>query len=396
MKKIIVIVFSICSYVCSAQNFERETEDIKVEKKGFYNVLVTPAISSQLNTDFSDIRICDAKGTETPYILTKEKLNSERVLKNYAIIENTSEKNCCTHLVLQNSAKIKIDNILLVIKHADVHRKAKLSGSNDKKTWYTIKEDYEFESIYGNGEVAEVKIVNFPMVDYEFYKLDIADSNNAPLNILSAGYYDYYSEQGKCTTLPSPVITQKDSAKKTLVTISFAAPQFIDKLSLKINGPVYYKRDVVVLTPGKKNKELQQLAIIQSDRPVELFFASLKTKTIYLEIDNKDNPPLQIQQVQALQYNIYLTAFLNSGTYKLKFEDKKASLPSYDLSYFKDSIPSVLPVITPGKDSIIAQQAGVQEDFFKSMGWIWAAIACVIVVLGYMSVKMVREMNNKG
>ena len=400
MKKIILLgLLGFASpYFSFSQNFSHEAKLPEVKENGFYNILLTPEVTQHLKYNLSDVRIYDEQQKEIPYILKSENSSSSNVFTEYSIIENKSTHKCCTQLILQNTVKSNIDNISLIIKNSDVRKRARLSGSDDKINWYIIKDDYNLESIYNDRATSEVKIINFPLSDYSFYKLDIDDSLNAPIKILKAGYYDSQFEEAKYLTLPSPAILQKDSSdKRSYTKISFGSPQFISRIKIEVSRPEYFLREASVckLIKDKTKSYFETIARIElrSNHENMIQLDYVKAEELYLIIENKDNQPLTIKSITGYQLIHYLTAQLEKDKkYFLRLGNSTLSYPQYDLEFFKDSIHTSKMILTPEKVLNIEKKESVKENvFFSTTLWIWLAIVLVVAMLGYMSYKMIRE-----
>lgn len=382
----------------TGQSFTMEAQIDSVKEDGNYQILITPEVSTHLKQDFSDLRIYDTKNNEVPYFLKIEKAPvSTESFRSYEIIEHNKVPGCCTQLIIRNSKKNKIDNIGLIIKNADVRKKARLSGSDDKVNWYTIKDNYELESLYNDQKTEEVKILHFPLSDYEYFRLDISDSLSLPISILQAGYYDILHKNATWLDLPAPDVVQTDSIdKKSYVKIAFQSPQYIDRIKFNISGPDNYLRRSKLCT-RTTNSEKSYFTVIttfelRSNHSNEFLLDNLFEQELYLIIDNKDNPPLSVESVDASQIRRTVIAHLQKdNNYVLRFGDKNASLPDYDLKYFNDKLtihPKVLKVDAIEKIEFDKVQA---DDFFTTKLWVWAAVIGMVLLLAYFSVKMIRE-----
>ncbi len=91
--------------------------------------------------------------------------------------------------------------------------------------------------------------------------------------------------------------------------------------------------------------------------------------------------------------NRYLVAWLKKDEpYKLKFGDEKIGQPDYDLTFFKDSIPDQLPVLKFSNISTIEEaRAEPSPTFFTTKYFIWVAIVAVIAVLGFFSIRLIKD-----
>lgn len=388
----------------SGQSFSTEATIPEVQKDAFYRVLISPDLSPHLNDELSDIRIYDGEQREVPYLLQKETpaYHSENFIE-YEIIKKESKRGCCTSLILRNLDKTPINNIHLTIKNADASRDAALLGSDDNKNWFAIKDHFTLSAPETSRESQEAKIVGFPWSNYEFYLLNINDSTRAPLNIISAGYYKEQSTYGKYQTLTAK-LTSSDSItqKKTYVKLLLNTLQFVDKMEIVVSGAKYYRRSATLLEKRiritKNGKRTEYYSEIQnfeltSGRSAIIELSNVRAQEFLISIDNQDNPPLNISEVKVFQLNRYLTAWLEQGeSYSLKFGQRQLSAPNYDLKYFRDSIPDQVAILKVANIKKLDKiEAKASDTFFNSKAFIWIAIVAVMLVLGVMSVKMVRE-----
>ena len=403
MKLFFSLILIGCFIQSSAQSLRAEASLTPVDADGFYNIFVSPAINAHLNNELSDVRIFDAKGREVPYLFRKElpAYHTSQFLE-YEIVKKESKLNCCTSVLLRNAGGTPINNIHLVIKNAEARREAALLGSDDNQTWFSIKDNFILDAPSSGRGTQQIKIVGFPWSNYEFYQLKIADSTNAPLNILKAGYYVDQSSDGKFTSLPVNV-TSYDSTtqKKTYVKLAFNEIQFVDKLEIDVSGVKYYRRSAALFEKRvrtKNGKRTEYYDLIENfelttGRKAIVELTRLRSREFLIEIENEDNPPLIISTVKVFQLNRYLTAWLNKNVqYTLQFGQPGLKAPVYDLLFFKDSIPRQVPVLEAGAIKILTtSKTGDQETFFASKNIIWAAIVVVMLILGYMSLKLIRE-----
>jgi hypothetical protein len=396
------------NFVSSAQTFVAEAELSTVSKDGFYNIRITPAESSYLNRGFTNIRIFDDKNKEVPYLLrTETPHNVTEVFREYNIIEKGQVKDCCTSLILSNADQRLLNNIHLVVRNADVTKEATLLGSDDRINWFALKEYFILSPAKNTKGTFDIKIVDFPLSNYEYYSLRINDSTSAPLNILTAGYFEVETENGRYTEVNAAKQVKTDSAKekKTYLRIQFNEPQTVDKFELTMKGAPFFQRRATVYVPKTRslkggkiesyNDPVQEIEIT-SKRPTSIELPALKVKELMIVINNQDNPALNLDAFKAYQLNRYLTAWLTSGTaYTVKVGQQDQSAPVYDISFFKDSIPENPAELEIGTIKFFAAEESVPTGtIFTTKAYIWAAVVAVIVVLGFMSVRLLNEAGN--
>jgi hypothetical protein len=392
-----------------AQTYNWQASVATPQHQGYHRIQLSREVTGALKADFSDVRIVDASGKEVPYLLrTEQPVQYKQLFRSYDILSYTHQKNCCSELVIANPGKRKLNNISLLVSNADARKQVKLSGSDNQQDWYVLKEQDILYAINNQNSTAEVKLLNFPLSDYRYFRLQLNDSSSAPLNILKAGYYDTYTETGKYTAIPVQQVTRKDSAaaKSTYIHLRFAQPVYPDRLELTITAPqLYYRHGYIQLGTSKperrrrsrrrKPQEQQTVNfVLSSNAPAIVELPRRKIQELTIVIQNADNQPLNINAIKPLQLNHYLVADLSpEQSYTLKVGNTDAKIPDYELAYFQDSIPADLPLLqTSGLKQL---QHPAEHKSNGSNFIIWAAIGLVVVGLGYMTVRLLNDMDKE-
>lgn len=405
MRPFLVSIFLVASTLTFSQQFKGEASLPAVEVDRFYKIVISPEVSPYFNTRFSNIRIYDQQNAEVPYLFQKESPSyySEK-FKEYEIVERKQEKNCCTSLMLRNPSGQAINNISLSIKNAEVTKHATLLGSDDKENWFALKQHFVLSSLNNQNKTSELTIVDFPLSNYVYYLLQIEDSTSAPINILSAGYYEMQSEDGKYSENSSLHFIKSDSAKqkRTYIQVSFDTTQVVDKLVVALTGQPYFLRKATLYSKEeRKNKKgdtefyydrLYDFELSSKQMSV-LNLPGIKVSELLIIVENEDNPSLDIASLKTFQLNRYLTAWLKKDKmYIIKIGSDELQSPSYDLAFFQDKIPDQSPLLAIGPIHVFEAKA-LQKNttYFTSQSIIWIAIVLVIIILGFMSVKLIKE-----
>lgn len=406
--KVVTFLFLFGSLIAHAQTPDLRGSLPRVPQNGFYRIPLPPELVSRLNAGFTNLRIYDSLQQEAPYLLQSEvPLITSEKFSEYPIREKAS-KDRFTQIIFENQEKRSINNVTLVIKNAETTKRASLLGSDDGLNWCALKEDFYLTSIQGIHQTYEMRILDFPLSNYAHFKLKISDSTSAPLNILKIGYYETDLATGNYTALPSPPFTVKEdrSQKKSVVKISFDVPTLLDKLEFEIAGPAFYNRSAILQQPvpfqtkkGKteiRNEFLKSLTFI-STQQASFHLPSIVVNELLVEIDNQDNAPLQIKAIKVFQLNRYLVAWLSKDqTYELRIGQGNMPAPSYDIAYFKDSIPANVPVLKPSLLSTQQEKPAVASaSWLSDKRILWAAILLVSALLGWMSYRLVKDMKNQ-
>lgn len=405
MRSLLLLFFGLVGSIAAvAQSFKGEATLPPVDVDGFYRIFIQPSLSPYLNGDFTNIRIYDQGNKEVPYLFQQEAPTYyTQVFKEYEIVEKRQQKNCCTSLMLRNPNGSAINNISLSIKNAEIIKQATLLGSDDKQNWFALKQRFVLNAIDNKNQTSEVKILDFPLSNYTYYLLQIEDSTSAPLNILTAGYYEVSSEEGKFTEVTTLNVVKSDSSveRKSYVQIKFDTAQVVDKLTVTMTGPTYFLRKASLSTKREKlnrkgEKEYYYEWLydfeLSSKQSSVINLSGIHVTEFLVTIENDDNPSLEVASIKTYQLNRYITAFLKKGIpYTIKLGSQELQAPTYDLGFFKDSIPNQPQVLAMGAITIFKDEVPQTTTFFTNRSIIWIAIVLVIVVLGFMSLKLVRE-----
>ncbi len=407
-KLLLLLLFLVSCFGAAAQKFNWQAPVAPVAESGYHRILLSPEVTGYAEAGFADLRLYNTAGEEVPYLLrTEEPVQYRRLFRPYNILSYTHQTGCCSELIIANPEQRKINNISLLIRNADVQKKVALSGSDNQQDWYVLKAQDVLYAIENTEGTAEVKLLDFPLSDYKFFRLQLNDSTSAPLNILKAGYYDTFTESGKYTLVPHQKISRTDSAatKKTYLHLLFPLPVYPERLEFDITAPALYYRQARVLTKAeqprrrglfRKRRRREAVApavsfVLHSNEPATVTLPRRQVEELTIEIENADNPPLTIAAVKVYQLNRYLVADLEAGeSYVLRFGNAKAKTPDYELSYFKEEIPENLPVLQTGNIENVSATTDRKTPTSKII--IWAAIALVVAGLAFMTVRLLNEM----
>lgn len=400
---LLFLLYAPCVY---GQEFNFEATVTPVTQAGYYKVMLSPELLGKLKTNQSDLRIYDSSDKEQPYVLYRESaISTTSLFKEYNIIERAYEKDSLSYLTFENPNKETIDNVSFIVKNTDVQKRARLSGSDDQNNWYVIKNNYLLHAMQSTEGTSELKVLNFPSSDYRYFKLEIDDNKKLPINILKVGYYDTHQVYGVSTQFDCPVAYQKDSLKISYVKLDLSERKYVEKLKFELTGAEYYSRYAELLVRHerlnkKKKKEVYFESIgsieLNSNSRNEVNLRGLSQKEIYVEIHNKDNQPLSIVNVTASYLNKYvLTQLEPNQDYRLMFGEMSLSSPEYDLKKFADKIlPGAMKTnhgTVIGRKSIEVKSNEV-SNILENTYFIWTVILLVGALLGFVSLKMIKEM----
>lgn len=410
MMKMIRMISLLISFVFTtttfAQDFKYESKIEQVNDAGYYKIALSPELLGKVKLNGADLRIIDQEGREVPYFISQEDENTKSSNFNtYEVVDRIVIEDSSSAIIFHNVDKRNISNITFVVKNTDVRKRATLSGSNDKENWFLIKENYILHSMNSVTETSEFKMLNFPLSDYEFFKLEMVDKNQLPINILKVGFYDTEYSKGSKTQFNLPIIYVLDSVKSTFLQVSLDNPVYLEELKFTINSPEFYSRSAEVSIREQRVNRQKKIVnsyrtigqiILNSNSQNVLSLSPVITDSLYIKIVNGDDAPLDIESIEARFLTKYAIAELNpQNTYVFKFGDEEKSLPSYDLRKFERKIQLQKLIISHLGITTLVPEEHVEESpsIFENPLIVWSVLGLVGLLLGFISFKMIKEMN---
>ncbi len=380
----------------------------EVPADGYYAIDLPYAVLGHAREDYADLRITDRNGREIAWLLRGE---TERIyaggFQSFPVdIEATAKE---TSVLITTGGKA-LSSFTLRMKNADANKYATLKGSNDRKAWYAVKDHLALLNI-SNRESTEAYVqLDFPLSDYQYYKLTIGDSLSAPLNIRGVGVMkEGYSLVPHLLDVPVKESVIRTEGKQTDVLLVLPYETKVADVVFHISSPTYYNRDVKIWLPtyhrsverrsllkARKYITWQNYTIgtlaADSGRPVTLSYDQY-TDTLRMEVFNKDDQPLKIDSIKVYAKKLYLVAGLKAGeVYQLTCGDEEAVYPQYDLS-FAAQLPDSLQHLTLGnieQQSITEDADPVWWEAMKTYG-IWIIIVFIVLQILYIVRKMLKQ-----
>lgn len=385
------------SFILRAQTGFKYTAPLqKVVQSGFYAITVSPEIAAKANTGLSDLRIMDTAGSQVPFFYRHQlAVAKQPEWIGFPIDSAGYGSDKLYYYIIRNSSILELDHLSLDFKNTDATRLMSISGSDDAQQWFAIRENIPLQVAKGTSETSFIQDVEIPVSNYAYFRITLEGKGLTPVKLLKAGIFESGKVAGTWIALPAPVITQKDSADKhSYYKLQFGESFAIDKLVVQFVGAPFFKRELAVYDSNRFNSPLIETTTASS-MPLSISIAR-KTRQVWIVMDNKDNPPLQLSSAKAFMLRKDIIIYLKEGqSYHLNFGDSTlTSLPSYDITSFQDSIPGNLQVLLPGPVREINQKgnAVIKED--KSGAWItWLSIGLVLVVLLIITMRMTGEVN---
>ena len=376
-----------------------------VAKNGLYKMIVPAEIRSYSKDDLSDFRIFDTQNNEVPYFLMGDAIGKAvEQFEEFKVLSKVVDNRKSTSIVIANP-KAQINGLELIIANSEVVKKYSVSGSNDQKQWFGLVNNGTLSDLQSTETTSVSEEISFPLCSYRFLKIVFDDSTTLPINVLKIGNAQTNFLKGELQEIKvkSLQTTQISAEKKTLIKIEFDFPQFIDKVVFDINKTSLFKRNARIYTDKERNEKHKTVKYqheiahfsVASNQSNSFEIANTKQQFLYIEIENQDNPLLQILDFKFYQKPIFAIADLKSNeNYTITTGYSNQKLPNYDLAYFKETISDALPETQITSIELQKQdnKADAQASFWQQPWFMWLCIVIAGLMILFFSMKLVKDL----
>ena len=392
-----------------SQDFAADAFLGKPVENGFYKFEIYPSNSSWLTQGFANLRILDASGQQVPYIIEED---SEYITQKFVEYKTrrTIDPGRWTNLIIENPDNKPIQNVHIRIRNADVSKTAVLSGSDDSEEWFALKDRFYLDPVRNPQNVSELRVLDFPLSNYRYYRLAVNDSTSAPLNIISVGFYKSVLKRPAYWQLKPASIARRDSVrlKQTFISVELDTSHFVDRIRIKAQGRPFFLRSTTLYQihhrKDKKGKSHEVRDVIgelnlTSDGEAAIDIKEVKGSRFLLVVDNLDNPALAEIDVEILQLRRIGIAWLEKDKeYRLAAGALNMDAPDYDLPKFRSKLPVNMLSLTPLTLHAMPSKltADADDSFLNTKSLVWIALVGVILLMGILSARLIREAKASG
>jgi hypothetical protein len=410
MKKKIKIIISLVLLVCFgtyAQMDQYAYKSILPEVTDTWHAISLPdEMFSKISPNLSDIRIfgiTNKKDTiETPYLL---RLKTEKKSFNkipFTII-NTSYNEKGAYITMEIPTKQPINQIHLDFEQSNFDWLITLEGTQDRKEWYTIKEDYRILSIKNELTDYQFTTVRFPNAQYPYFRILIKSTKKPVLQSANVTRYEVKEANYREYDIERLNIQNPKGTKKTIIDVNLKTPVPVSYIGVEAQEAFDYYRpisiryiaDSIQTQQGSWKPRYRELGsgVLNSIEDNVFTNTSTIAQKFRIVIDNHDNQPLKINKVIVKGYQHELvTRFTNPGTYYLVYGNDKMKKPSYDLNHVSAKIPDEMTTLLPeAQQTIDHEEPPVTESLFANKIWLWAIMGIVILLLGGFTLSMMKK-----
>lgn len=384
-------------------SYKRELKGVSEQ---WHKIVLPDGVFGKVSQDLADIRVfgvTTASDTiEAPYLLrlTTGNTSVKKVAFNTL---NASHGDKGHYFTFEIPTSEPINQIDLDFRQKNFDWRVRLEGSQSQREWLTILEDYRILSIRNEATDFRFTRLTFPNSKYRFFRL-IIESNEKP-ELVTASISQQETQEGTYRNYPVKFMDAKDNrqTKQTEIDVELPFPVPVSHIKVAVRDTFNYYRPLVIryLVDSVKteqgwrhNYQTLTTGTLNSMEENEFATASRTVQKLKVLIENKDNQPLTIEDVQVKGYlhELVVRFTAENASYFLTYGNKTATKPRYDIGHFSNRIPEELATLELGNEQIIEKEAyPALTPLFENKIWLWAIIGVTVVLLGWFSVSMMRK-----
>lgn len=406
-KRLQLISFLLClSGALQAQNAKVKFQLGKVNHDGMCKVQLSPELRSHAKEDLSDLRLSSTSDSliEIAYLLQEGSSPPSKEIYSHLSWEQI-DNNGLPYYLVRTKEKSICGFILKVANHRNERRFA-ISGSNNKKEWFAISDVEILNPSIETYQTFYWKSISFPKVDYEFIKIHFLDTAQLGIKILNIGELLQETVESELVLIDGLQVSFEEMQleKITRIKIFSNKPQQLNQVQFLVQTPSFYMREARIyeknyITPKRGSSYWQEDDLgrfnLKYGTSNTFQWSHYLDDTIFIEVANKNNPPLSFEKVFFKQRPICLYAFCNVGhTPTIFLGDSLLNLPQYDLAAFSEEIlHSKLDTLSLGKLQIIQSPSGIKLEmgFWQNEIFLWICLGTGAMSLLFFSLKLLNE-----
>lgn len=399
-----LLILSLFAF-CPDAKAQQIQAKVTTNESGYNTITVPQEFRAKMANDIGMLRIKDSQKNEIPFILKPQETN----LLYFSPIAYQQEKNATDSTetyFIDNKTKKKNNGYILQIVNSTDNKKYRVEGSDDMQNWFGIVNNGILTDLTDQDQTFTNKSIQFPLVDYRYVRIILDNKNSPAIRILGIGEMKNNQTPLQLEKIReiSYQITNNRGDKTTLINVKKDLWTPIDYFQIHISSPKQYYRTVSTYFENENSNANKNNVKPKRIVREQLYFRTnsgdmyalneLYPRNFLIEIDNEDNPPLQIDSISFYQTPIQLVAELaNKQEYSLQV-DSGWSAPNYDLSKIDLDLPPNIPSADVKEiKSINVSSTSQNKDYGNFILIVCSALGVLLVF--YFGRGLIRDLNKE-
>ena len=353
----------------------KNSQPVQIGRPGLLKFSVPLETITAARPELEDLRLIDDAGHETPYVLERP-LQPQRSVVAATHFE-VSVNADTTVVTFQSGVKPPVSSITLVTPANEFLKAVKIEASPDQSSWQTLAQGQPiFRQLNGASNLDF--LIPPGKGSAQFFRLTLDDHRSPPIAVTGAQIRTEPDSAAPVEPLGVSIVQHSDEQKQTRLELRLDGSNvMLSALTLQSGDPLFMRpvmlseqryaeneiREVVFLRDTVYRVGLEGQAAVSKldfavDVPIRL------TRTLFVTIQNDDNPPLHIDGIQAQRRPVYLVFLAaQAGQYHLLSGNPQCPAPRYDLASLTENLNlKSAPQISAAPGALTQNPAYRQSD----------------------------------
>ena len=312
-----------------------------VPATGLVKLSLPTATLEAARPGLEDLRLYDDAGREVPYLIERPKPAGKviRDAKSFQVAVNGAT----TVLILETGLTQPLDGVTIDSPATSFLKAVHIEGSPDGQSWQTLARG---QLIFRQPDGVSQLHLTIPVGTWPWLRLTVDDQRSPPIPFTGARVHAAEVEPVPAEALPVTIVTRDENPGQTRLTISLSAANLdVASVGIETTEPLF-TREVTLAAPQVEDGTIREQPLAngviyrvavegqpESSRLTVPLEGLVRSRELFLLIENKDSPPLPITTVRAERRPVYFVFLAHSaGSYHLLTGNSRCAAPRYDLA----------------------------------------------------------------
>jgi Protein of unknown function (DUF3999) len=352
---------------------------------------------------FTELRVIDDLGHETPFLCYDQNVRSPIETRNAVLRENSFVPGKYTQLVMDVGDRAAFHNAAEIeTPQTDFINWVEIAASDDARTWRIVKQrapisNFRNENIVGN------RLVRYSDNNARFLRIRILEPGRQfPVSSVTVQFSREFQEQPVRMAVPLPLTAGAESkSTATRWTIDLQSQPFpVSGVEIDTTQPEFFR--VVHMQTSNDAREWQYYftgqiyRYKQGDKQTEdlrvYSHEGWHHRFWRIEVVNGNDAPLSDAKPSLLTIPYFVVFNTQAGrSYRLLYGNGQATSALYDLARTFDysTVPNI-PLATAGSEELTANYRDSRPFSERHPVVLWIALLAAVALLGWSAFRALR------
>lgn len=323
-------------------------QSLSLNETGLVRVALPPATLDRVLPDVADLRLLNPSGQEVPYAI---EIPSAPALTRTTPKHFRAElQRLATQLTIETGVSGPLEGLELATPIPTFVKAARLEASSDGEQWELIGDGLQL----ARGRQLEQTFLPLNKLRAAFVRVTLDDWRTSVVPFTGATLLVAPTAENPTIAVATELSKREEFAHETVLTIDLQARNLpLAEITFDTPEPLFARSVSVTqrrFIDGESSEQILAAGMIFRSRAAGLnprerltipVNVTAGTRELLVHIQNDDNPPIALAQVQVRRRPVWLMFHAAAaGNYRVLTGNRHAAAPRYDLSVLREDLRS--------------------------------------------------------